>query len=123
MERMNHRISRVPYMLYPEDNKKTNWDMFITLILLWTCISTPARIAFSEEDTIGWTTLKWTIDFLFLIDIIVIFNSAVQDEDFRTIEDRKEIAKIYLSGWLFLDVFAIVPFSDIMSAGSNKNGG
>lgn len=125
MERMNHRDSRVPYMFYPEDNMRNNWDMFITVVLLWTCITTPARIAFVEDDTPFWAFIKWAVDFMFLIDIIIIFNSAVQDEDFITIDDRKEIALMYLSGWFLLDVFAIIPFSEMMSGnqeqGSSEN--
>ena len=76
-------------MVYPEDQQKNNWDLFITIILIYTCVSTPARMAFVEVDTTGWAILKWTIDSLFLIDIVVIFNTAIQDDDFRTIDDRK----------------------------------
>ena len=56
------------------------------------------------------------------MDIFVIFNSAIQDEDFVTIEDRKDIAISYIYGWFFLDVFAIIPFSEFMTIGSQKSG-
>jgi hypothetical protein len=79
-------------MLYPEDPAKNNWDLFITLILIYTCVATPARMAFAEHDTIGWIIVKWVVDALFLMDIIITFNSAILDEDYRTIEERKEIA-------------------------------
>ena len=97
-------------MFYPEDSIKANWELFITIILVWTCIATPARIAFTTEDTTGWAIVKWVTDILFLVDIIIVFFSATQDDDFRTCDDRKQIAKDYLFGWFFLDLFAIVPF-------------
>ena len=88
------RERKRPYMLYPEDNLKINWDLFITLILLVSCILTPLRIAFGEEDEpIGWVIANYTMDFLFLIDIIVIFNSVYYDEDFNVIDDRAILAK------------------------------
>lgn len=75
-KRMKERDDRKPYMFYPEDSDKANWDLFITLILVYTCVATPARIAFSTEDTVGWAIVRWLVDFLFLVDIIIIFNSA-----------------------------------------------
>ena len=47
---------------------------------------------------------------MFLIDIIVIFNSSYYDEDYTIITDRKLIAKQYLKGWFTIDFFAIFPF-------------
>ena len=78
-------------MFYPEDGSKANWDLFITIVLVYTCIATPARIAFDNNDEIevGWEAIRWIVDFFFLIDIIICFNTAYQDDDFKTIDDRK----------------------------------
>jgi hypothetical protein len=55
IERMRHRSDKKSCILYPEDQSKTYWDIFITLILLITCLLTPWRIAFGEEqDPIEW---------------------------------------------------------------------
>ena len=35
-------------MIYPEDDYKVNWDLFITIVLLFTCIETPLRVAFND---------------------------------------------------------------------------
>jgi hypothetical protein len=50
------------------------------------------------------------VDGVFLIDIIIIFNTAFYDNDFKIIENRKIIAKKYLSGWFTIDIVAIIPF-------------
>jgi len=98
-------------ILYPEDPPKVNWDLFITLILLISCILTPLRIAFGEdEEPMGWEIINNTIDGLFLIDILVIFSSAYYDDDYNIIDDRCLIAKSYFYSWFLIDVLAIIPF-------------
>lgn len=73
---MRHREDRKAYLFYPEDEWKANWDLFITLILLFTCVATPANIAFKDENSLKWTISMYIIDSLFLLDILIIFNSA-----------------------------------------------
>ena len=70
-------------MFYPEDQFKTYWDLFITFILLISCLITPWRIAFGElEEPMGWFLVNVIVDSLFGIDILVIFNSAYYDDEF-----------------------------------------
>lgn len=92
------------------------WNLFITFVLLFTCCVTPARIAFVEQDDEVWTWINNAIDLMFLIDIIIIFFTAKYDSDFYLIERRKEIAIVYIQGWLFIDVLSIVPFDLIYSS-------
>jgi len=95
--RMSYRTNKKAWMFYPEDRNKVNWDLYITLILLVSCITTPWRIAFGEDkDPTEWIVINYFIDSMFLIDIFVIFNSAFHDDDFEIVECRKEIAKRYL---------------------------
>lgn len=54
---------------------------------------------------------------LFLVDILVIFNSAFYNDDFELIESRPKIAKNYLRGWFTVDVLSIIPFDIIFRAG------
>ena len=37
-----------PCLFYPENDYKANWDFFMTIVLIFTCIVTPARIALIE---------------------------------------------------------------------------
>jgi hypothetical protein len=89
--RMRHRKNKKFCLFYPEDNLKTNWDLFITIVLIFTCIETPWRISFvessNEEDLYNELSLASIIvDTLFFIDILIIFNCAYYDEDFNIIE-------------------------------------
>ena len=87
---MRFRHDKKKFILYPEDTAKSYWDVFITTVLLITCIMTPWRIAFGEDvDPLEWIIINYSIDFFFLIDIVVIFFSAYYDSEFLIIEDRK----------------------------------
>lgn len=100
-------------LIYPENDYKSIWDNMVTLLLIVTCVITPYRIAFEQNDTVGWIIANYSIDFLFLVDIILNFNTAFYDEDFAIIEDRCTIAKNYATGWLLIDILAIIPFDFI----------
>ena len=99
-------------MCYPNDGPKINWDIFMTFVLLLTCVITPLHIAFSdEENEVRWMgILNNCIDVLFAIDMIVIFNSAYYDENVEIIKDRSTIIWTYLKGWFIIDLVAIIPF-------------
>ena len=101
-------------MCYPEDHIKANWDIFVSFILVFTCIMTPANMAFEEELGVAWEWILSIIDGLFFVDCIITFNSAYEDEDFRIIEDYKPIAIYYLKSWFIIDIFAIIPFDLII---------
>ena len=66
------------------------------MILIFTCIVTPAQLAFtfsdSEPDSDKVDPMEIVnniIDILFAVDIILTFNTAYIDDDFRVITDRK----------------------------------
>ena len=45
-----------------------------------------------------------TIDILFGLDILVIFNTAYYDDDVDLIENRADIAKSYVKLWFWIDL-------------------
>ena len=61
----------------------------MTLVLISSCVITPYRIAFGPLiDDPNWTAISYTIDCLFFIDMITMFNSAYYDEEFHIVELR-----------------------------------
>lgn len=102
-------------MIYPENKRKEYWDLFMTIILLFTCITTPYNIAFIKEEDTPTIVIGTVIDVLFFFDIIVIFNSAYYNMDMVLVDNRKKIVKNYLKGWFTVDFFAIVPFDKILN--------
>ena len=75
--------------MYPEDQIKVNWDLFITIVLLFACIMTPIRIAFEQKDDHSGEIVDYIVDGLFVVDMCIIFNTAFYDPDFQIIDDRK----------------------------------
>lgn len=98
------------------DSFKTNWDLFVTLVLLFTAFVTPYRVAYINNETKGWDITNLTIDTIFGLDILIIFNTAYYDEDFKIVSEYKSIAKKYISSWFFIDLLAILPFDLIFKA-------
>ena len=37
-------------MIYPNNEMKMNWDLFMALVLIYSCTTTPLKIAFSYTD-------------------------------------------------------------------------
>lgn len=110
-------------MIYPEDKFKTRWDLFISVILIFTCFVTPVRISFVEEDTTEWTITLLSMDAMFFIDMLIIFNSAFYTEEFTLVQDRKAIAKNYIKTWFAIDLLAILPIEFFFRGGGSRANG
>ena len=106
-------------IIYPESTLKTKWDIFIAVVLITSCMLTPIELAFFMNKTDSWNITNIIIDIMFLLDILIIFNTAYYDDDFKLIEDRVLIAKDYVTGWFTVDVIAIVPFDLFFMNGYN----
>ena len=70
----------------------------------------------------AWTIVNYIVDLLFFVDIIVIFNSAFNNDDFEVVEDRKRIAVHYLTGWFLIDALSIIPFDFIIVQQQSSEG-
>jgi hypothetical protein len=86
----------------------------MSAILIFSAITTPFRIAFSETDDLEWTIINYTVDSTFFIDIIICFMSAFEDENEELVYDRCVIVKTYLKSWFIIDLFSILPLSELM---------
>ena len=80
-----NRIDRKACMVYPEDTWKEQWDLWVSMILIFTCSITPYRLAFTTEDPIGWEITNGLVDLCFFFDMILIFNTAYYDDDFKMV--------------------------------------
>lgn len=110
-----NRIDRRPCMVYPEDTWKEQWDLWVSLILIFTCSVTPYRLAFSQDDNdpLTWEIINGIVDLCFFADMILIFNTAYYDDDFKMIQHRGVIAITYMKGWFLIDLMAIFPIGYI----------
>jgi hypothetical protein len=70
--------NRKKFMFYPDDPFSIYWEMWISLILLISCIITPLNFAFQEElESIQWyVNCGIIIDVFFAIEIVINYNSS-----------------------------------------------
>ena len=94
----------------PDNKWKQRWSVYVGLLLIYTAIFVPLRIAFYEETTREMLIFETFIDMCFITDIVVNFFSAYEKKN-NVIETRKRhIAIDYLKGWFFIDAISSVPF-------------
>lgn len=61
------------------------------------------------------------MDLLFIVDIIVNFNSAFYTINDVLVTDRRRITKRYIKGWFLVDFLACIPFQLIETDDSNSD--
>jgi len=84
-------VRRKSCILYPNDTFFIYWDMWISLVLLVSCLITPVNFAFQDElDAIVWYVwFNYMIDMFFFLELITNFNTAYSNSNKDLIDDRK----------------------------------
>ncbi len=91
------------------------WDLWITALLMFITLVVPVRLAFSDDDSVGWIIAYEGVDFCFLIDIILTFFSSYADSVTNDeVTDLRKISVNYLKSWFFFDVASIIPIDYLM---------
>lgn len=116
---------RKPYLIYPDSCWKSPFDLFVSILLLYSCNVAPLQLAFYEDlSTFGWELSNYIIDGVFFLDIILSFFTVIVDDDLNEIVDCGVIAKNYLFSWFAVDFVSIIPFSvfaNVNSADAHSN--
>jgi hypothetical protein len=71
------------------DEFKNGWDLCLAIVLIFSSLMSPYRLAFVEEDDTKWKVINTIVDLMFTMDIFIVFNSAYYDDDYKIVEDRK----------------------------------
>lgn len=99
-------------LLQPEGWFRQLWDLIVLVILMYTALVVPFRVAFfSEVFWDGWTVCDFVLDGLFLTDVLLTFITVQVHDDGQRISDRAVIACSYLKSWFWMDLLACIPFS------------
>ena len=112
------------HLITPNSRFKKAWDLLLALILLYTALVMPFRLAFYDTifwDT--WTIVDFIIDGLFFVDVVVNFFCVTVNPDGSLETNHKKIVFGYLKGWFWLDISACMPFSllDMLQPSSNAS--
>jgi hyperpolarization activated cyclic nucleotide-gated potassium channel 2 len=108
------------FMLYPESQVKIWWDFLTSLIILHQSFMLPYFFAFSYLYE-GYIYLDLISTFVFLVDILVSFNTAFYRRG-AIVTSRIEIAKKYCRLWLWIDVVSTFPYSWVIEGKSAFTG-
>ena len=87
--------------------------MFLTLVV-------PVRLAFEDNDPLGWKIAYSIVDVSFLVDIILTFFTSFTDSYNLEVTDHKRIMKNYIKFWFWIDVLSIIPFDYMLSGDSDS---
>lgn len=106
------------YILYPESTFIGPWDILMTLCLLFTSIFRPYQVAFDRSAIYlpMWTDINIVCELMFLLDILVVFNTAYYESEFKLIKTRSQIAKNYFKESFWVDFTALIPADYIILA-------
>jgi hypothetical protein len=117
--------------LNPDSNKRLVWDVLLVFLLLYVACIVPTRIAFDTSVELG-SGLFWFesgVDMFFICDIVLNFRTSViiagESGQVRRVDDKRFIAMVYIKGWFFVDVIAVLPYSyiELVFSDSNEKGG
>lgn len=89
--RKNSKPKEDKILIMPDNFHKINWDFFMAGLLVYSCLLTTVQLALFDNLSTHWKVINYVIDFLFAVDIAIIFNSAFFDDDAQIIKDRSQI--------------------------------
>ncbi|OMJ74679.1 hypothetical protein SteCoe_26358 [Stentor coeruleus] len=92
----------------PTSKFKVFWNTMIVIFTLYTATVLPYELSFIDYSD-EWLYIDGFIDCLFILDILITFNSAYIDVTGKLIISRKAITKQYLKSWFFVDLISSIP--------------
>ncbi len=108
-------LSGVGCVILPTNPLKQAWDMVVLVVLGFSAIIVPFRVAFySEQEELQaftpWSITELVMDFLLLLDVLLTFFSAIEVDGIVDVNLRS-ISWRYLTSWFVFDLAASLPLS------------
>lgn len=98
-------------ILRPDSSFRMSWDICMTVLLAYIAIQLPYSIGFPQSTSQYFNDLNETIDYAFMVDIVLNFRTAYE-ADFLVL-DSWHIAKRYMRSWFLLDLLTCLPLEKI----------
>jgi CRP-like cAMP-binding protein len=118
-------VIKLPFMIMdPGSQIKELWNLFIGLLIIYTCIVTPFTLSFYDISSASpLYKIDIFIDVCFILDLISNLNLAYYDHANCLISTRYMIFKHYLKRGMLIDLVASFPFTliDSLTSGSYSN--
>lgn len=106
------RSCRERIIIDAENKWKAIFDVFILLLVGYSCVTSMLYAAFTPTDNEIQIVFDLVVEGFFWTDLILNFlQSYKHPETYETITDLKQIAQNYiLHGWFFIDFTSVFPF-------------
>ena len=107
-------------LLHPDGKRKRLWSVFITILVIYSILSVPFLVGFDiarETLPLEMSVLEWIVDFLFVCDILVCFNTSfysLYDDAYVLIRHR--VHNHYLRGMFWIDMVSALPYDEVLIA-------
>lgn len=99
------------YIIHPDAKWKSFFDVFILLLVGYSCITNLYVTAFSVDQTESDKYIFWVVEVFFYFDFAFSWFMGFRDaETLECVWTFREIAIGYLQGWFFIDFISIFPF-------------
>lgn len=86
------------------------WQTVLFCLMLYTAVVTPYRVCFVQETTTAWMVAETCVDCCFMLDVLLTFFTAYQDEELNLVVSRRKICWRYVRSWFLVDLLASIPF-------------
>lgn len=117
------------HVLNPMCTTYRAWWFGIAMVALLNSFIVPMEIGFNQQPGLppyntATSILQYVMDAIFLLDMVVVFNLATYDERGKPLKNRKEIAKVYLKLYFWIDFLVLFPFDWVaLAISGNINDG
>ena len=109
-------------IIMPEHPYRIWWDGGLTLLVIYYSLAVPLRLAFTLAfPSEGETYFDIACSFLFIIDIVVNFCTAIKVRGVY-LTDHSLIASYYLKSWFIIDFVSSMPI-DLLFLGNDQGAG
>lgn len=105
-------------IIHPDSMWKSIFDVFILILVTYSCIYTILNNTFDFEQQYAIWVTYWVVESFFYLDFFLSWFQGFRDvEEQKIIFEFKKIAKRYLQTWFFIDFISIFPFNIFLSSG------
>jgi CRP-like cAMP-binding protein len=110
----------VTWILMPDNTYKRSFDILIALIIIYSSIVLPYKIAFVDTDIPSDVVVDNIFNAIMVIDIILNFFTAYVDNEDNIIKNRKKVIISYLQSWFIIDFVSVVPINYITDTSTSQ---
>ena len=98
-------------IIHPFSKQKTAWNVLMLVLIIEISITVPYRIPFEDVTPPSWFYIDVITDFLFMIDLVLNFVTAIENDNGELCTDRKKIVVSYLKTWFLIDFMSSIPIT------------